>query len=228
MDPIVVTSPSSPSSPSSASSRSGPSSGPTRLPPSWRWAIVGWIALAMALAGSGAFATVRPLVPIALVAAIAGTIVGWRRSPALRAFTESIDLRLPILFHLVRIGFGALFLVELEAGRLPSYFALRAGVGDIIAGVLAVVAALAAGGRRAAAQPLSGARRALILGWSALGLADIIAVVLTAQYGLFVLDDALLAQTLPLFPYALLPTIVVPLVILTHLLVVQRLWRRRG
>ncbi|MFO0749619.1 MAG: hypothetical protein U1F43_28705 [Myxococcota bacterium] len=188
------------------------------LPLVHRAVALGWLALAIALGASGAYAAVRPLVPGLFAVAVASTLLAWRRSPALRAWSDALDLRGPILFHVVRVGFGALFLVELAAGRLPAYFAEKAGIGDIIAGALALVAALAAG-----RTPLTRVRRAVVLVWCLFGLVDILTVLVTAQYGFLVLGDLQIAATLGRLPYALLPTVVVPLVVLSHLLVLQRL-----
>jgi len=187
------------------------------LPLGHRVIALAWLAFATALGASGAYAVIRPLVPGLFLLATASTVIAWRRSPALRAWTDGLDLRVPILFHVVRVAFGALFLVELAAGRLPAYLAEKAGIGDIIAGGLALVAALAA------SRPLTRARKGVVLAWCLLGLGDILAVIVTAQYGFLVLGDVQIGATFGQLPYALLPTVVVPLVVLSHLLVLQRL-----
>ena len=122
----------------------------------------------------------------------------------------------------------AQFLVELAAGRLPALFAERGGYGDILAGALAIVALFAAG-RPHATRPQadSGARRALVWLFSLVGLVDILAVVATAQVLALVDHDQQIITAIGQLPYALLPTVVVPLVILSHLLVMQRLLASR-
>lgn len=176
-----------------------------------------WALAALAVAASGALASLpRPAVPVLLWSPVLLAVWAWRRMPSFRAFAEALDLRVPVLFHTVRIVFGALFLVEMNAGRLPASFALVAGPGDIVAGALAVpAAALATRDDRGA--------RALVLAWNLLGLVDILAVFLSAQRMLFIEGDPRFFNTLRNLPYATLPVLVVPLVIATHLLVFARL-----
>jgi hypothetical protein len=193
------------------------------LPRSALVAAAAWLAIAVALASSGLVLSFPPMVPLLLAGTVAACIISWRRSHALRRWTNALDLRWPILYHVVRIFFGGLFLIELAAGNLPSSFALHAGIGDIAAGLLAIAAAIAVGPRT---HELTGGRRRLVWVFSILGLADILSVVVSAQIGILVLGDPLLLGAFAELPYPLLPTIIVPLVIVTHLLVIQRLRRQ--
>lgn len=188
------------------------------------FAALGWLAFALCVAATGAFRAQPLLIAPLFATAIFGTLIAWRRSPAMRAWTDGLDLRVPILLHVARIGFGSLFLIEHAAGRLPETFSMRGGIGDILAGALAIVAAIAAGAPRSGArQPPSRGRRALVYAFSIFGLADILLVFATAQVGVLVERDPLILDAIGQLPYSLLPTVVVPLVILTHILVVQRL-----
>lgn len=198
---------------------------PTRLrdvPRPVLFAGLGWLALALVVAHSGIFQRVLPLIALMFATALATTLITWRRSSAFRAWTSGLDLRVPILLHVTRIGFGVLFLVELAAGRLPALFAERGGYGDILAGLLAIIAALAIGphGR---GHTLSTPRRALAWLFSIVGLVDIAMVFITAQVMVLVDGDRQLLAAIGHLPYSLLPTVVVPLVVLTHLLIMQRL-----
>lgn len=178
-----------------------------------------WAALAVALGLSGAVTRLPPpaVAPVIWAPVIAFAFA-YRRSEALRAFVRDLDLRAPVLYHMVRVYYGAGFLAEMEAGRIPELFARIAGPGDIAAGLLALPAALLVTRRDRAS-------RALALAWNALALADILAVMVTAQYTLFVLRDRRFFEALSRPPYAFLPVLVVPLVILTHGVIFLRLLR---
>ena len=71
--------------------------------------------------------------PVIFLAAFAGFI-------GLRQWIMRLDPRWPIGFHLVRAPIGVIFLLMEAAGRLPAEFAIKAGIGDILVGVAAVVA----------------------------------------------------------------------------------------
>lgn len=179
---------------------------------------LGWALLALAVAASGVLqGAPRPLIPASIFALVLGGVLAYRRSALLRDGVARMDLRPAILFHLVRIYFGAAFLHFAARGELPEAFARVAGPGDLAAGVLAIGAAMLAAG------PASRARRALILAWNVFGLLDILAVVVTAQRLLIFAGDARMAAILGRFPFAALPIFVVPVVILTHLAVFARL-----
>jgi len=155
-----------------------------------------------------------PLVPIGLFGATALLVLARSRSAALRGWLDALDLRVLIAFHIVRAPIGLWFLVMFAEGRLPGELALRAGWGDIGTGLLAL-----------AVLPLGLVRRrdrALVWTWNALGLADIMMVVGTAQWMLLSGSSAQLAGAQGM-PFLLLPWFVVPLVITTHLLVFARL-----
>ncbi|MBL0212811.1 MAG: hypothetical protein IPQ07_02895 [Myxococcales bacterium] len=128
----------------------------------------------------------------------------------MKRILDGLDLRVVIAVHLVRIPIGALFLWEHAAGRLPATFAYRAGLGDIAVGVLAIGAIAAV------------SRSRLVLTWSIVGLVDIVLVLVTAQYLVLVAGDPLMLAAFSRLPYPLLPTLVVPVVIATHILVIAR------
>jgi hypothetical protein len=133
-----------------------------------------------------------------------------------RAFADGIDLRVAVLYHLVRVLFGVLFLWEMRAGRLPAAFAMIAGPGDIAAGLLALPAAWLV------TRSGESARR-LALVWNVFAFADILAVFGSAQRMLFLERDLRFFALMRTLPYATLPVLVVPLILLTHLLIFQRL-----
>ncbi|MEZ4394146.1 MAG: hypothetical protein R3A48_23990 [Polyangiales bacterium] len=189
------------------------------------WTALGlWSAGALALGASGLVAALpRPLIPALIWSPVIAFAALYRRGGGVRAFVDGVDLRLPVLFHAVRVVFGALFLVDAARGELPRLFAQIAGPGDLVAGTLALPAAWLAGRRSRGA-------RAALLAWNVFGLVDILAVFFTAQRLLFIDRDPLMLQAFQRMPYPTLPLLVVPLVLITHGAVFLRLraWSRRA
>ncbi len=176
-----------------------------------------WIVAALTVAVSGALASLPPpAVPLLIWSPVLLAAWAWRRVPAVRAFADGVDLRVAVLYHLVRVLFGALFLWEMRAGRLPAAFAMIAGPGDIAAGLLAVPAAWLI--TRDGATP-----RRLAMAWNVFAFVDILAVFVSAQRMLFVERDLRFFGLMRRLPYATLPVLVVPLILLTHVLIFQRL-----
>ena len=191
---------------------------PRAHPRAWA-ALALWSSAALILALSGVIGVLpRPMIPVLIWAPVVACVVAYRRGGELRAFVTDIDLRALVLFHVVRVFFGAAFLFEMAAGRLPEAFARVAGPGDIVAGLFSLPAALLT----SRTDRLS---RGVVLGWNALGLADILAVFFTAQRLMFIDGDVTMLRQFSRFPYATLPVLVVPLVILTHLAVFARVVR---
>ncbi len=180
-----------------------------------------WVVAALTVAVSGALASLPPpAVPVLIWSPVLLAVWAWRRVSAVRAFADGIDLRAAVLYHLVRVVFGGLFLWEMRAGRLPAAFAMIAGPGDIAAGLLALPAAWII--TRAGETP-----RKLALAWNVFALVDIHAVFVSAQRMLFLERDLRFFALMRTLPYATLPVLVVPLILLTHLLIFQRLGQAR-
>jgi len=178
-----------------------------------------WAVIATAFALSD---TLRHLPPPAVPLMIFGTslVVGrlaWQR---LREGLMNVDLRYPVGLHMVRAPVGAWFLVLGEAGTLDPRFVTIAGYGDIVAGALALVATVAL-----SALGETRARPAVWL-FNVVAALDILAVLLTAQR-VILFDGGMEAMRGILdFPGPLIPTLLVPLVLLTHILIFRRLRAR--
>jgi len=175
--------------------------------------LVGWFAVAVALASARVIDGRPLLVAIALVSQVTFGVLAYRRIPSLRAAVVGLDLRVLILFHVVRAPIGAAFLVLFSHGLLARDFAVRGGVGDLVAGLLAIAAALMVRHRR------------LVLAWNVYGLVDIAVTVATAQKLALVDHDPVTIRAFGLAPFGMLPFFVVPLVVLTHLAIFARLRR---
>lgn len=184
--------------------------------------LVVWLAAALAVAASGLLEDAPTPLPVILIwTPVLGFLVVFARSRSFREWVLGLNLRWPILFHVVRAGIGAGFL--LMSGReLPAEFAVPGGIGDIIVGTSAPVVALYF-------VPASTAlRRRVVFGWNAVGLLDMLMVFATAQRILFFGDDPDAMVELTRFPLLVVPMFVVPMVLITHFIVFARLWRMRG
>lgn len=174
--------------------------------------ITGWLAGASAIALSGVLPRAPLIVPGAIVSSVLTGVVAYRRSAALRAWVASIDVRKLMALHLLRAPIGMTFLFLYSKGLLPALFALRAGVGDTVIGLLAIAAI---------AIP---SRRGRLL-WNALGLVDITMSVATAFKAVIFARVPVALATMGQFPFPLIPFFVVPAVVLTHLALFTRLRR---
>lgn len=127
----------------------------------------------------------------------------------LQGWVMTVELRWLVLLHLTRFV-GFYFFVLCSRGELPFAFAAPAGWGDIIVAALAVLL-----------LALSNARNwSMLIIWNTIGLTDILFVVLTAlRLGL---EDGRSMHVLREFPLSLLPTFLVPLIIVSHVLIFFR------
>ena len=127
-----------------------------------------------------------------------------------REWALRIDLRWLISFHLIRFV-GIYFLYLYRMHELPYGFAVWGGVGDIVVAMLAVVILCFARYKPA------------VIVWNILGLADILAVAATAARSEMAIPGSM--HQLDKFPLILLPVFVVPMIIVTHGLVLVRVLR---
>ncbi|MBV9339545.1 MAG: hypothetical protein JO159_01480 [Acidobacteria bacterium] len=93
----------------------------------------------------------------------------------------------------------------------PFRFAVWGGIGDIVVATLAILLLLGVNWRPT------------LLAWNLLGLVDIMAVAITAARSEMAVPGSM--HQLDQLPLVLLPTLIVPVVIATHLLMLARLWR---
>ena len=160
--------------------------------------IAGWLERANAPAVAGIVWTMTALALFAC----------WK-VPTLQRWTMKVELRWLVLLHLTRFV-GFYFFLLCSRGELPFAFAAPAGSGDIIVATLAVLL-----------LALSGARNwSILIIWNTIGLTDILFVVMTAlRLGL---ADWRSMHALREFPLSLLPTFLVPLIIVSHVLIFFR------
>jgi len=178
-----------------------------------------WLLLALAAGASGVLRSLRPPAPQLILAALTGTLLlTGARSRRFRAWALAVDLRALVALHVTRFV-GAEFLAFFRRGELPFAFAVPGAWGDMAVAAAAVLL-LASG------PPRTPARRLVYGVWNALGLADLLFVVVTAAR----LALANPGSMLPLLrlPLSLLPTFLVPVLIASHVLIAVRLAREPG
>jgi hypothetical protein len=156
-----------------------------------------------------------PLIAFIIWILTALILLACWKVPLLHRWVLTVDLRWLVLLHLTRFV-GFYFFLLCSRGELPFAFAAPAGWGDIVVAGLAVLL-----------LALSDARnwRMLII-WNTIGLTDILFVVMTAlRLGL---EDQQSMHALREFPLSLLPTFLVPLIIVSHVLIFFRAARLRS
>lgn len=132
--------------------------------------------------------------------------------PGFAAWMKTVDIRWILAFHLVRFV-GIYFLVLASQGRLEALFARSAGIGDIVTAVGAVALLLVPTWREGKG----------LLYWNLFGFADILLVVFNAARVVLTAPEGF--SEFYHLPLGLLPTFVVPVIIVSHVVVLFRLRR---
>src|ERR1700693_2105327 len=188
------------------------------------FAIAGlWISVIFTIAALGGFAAgvaVRfPTPVIAFLVLMIGGLVAFLRWPAFRNALLSVPLAGLIGLNASRIV-GICFLILHDQGRLAAPFATSAGWGDVITGVGAIPLAFAASRGRLP--------RGMLIAWNAFGTLDlIVAIVLGALSApgtpFRVFTDSPGTAAMGTLPWVGIPTLLVPLYLMTHLGIAVRL-----
>ena len=193
-------------------------------------ALASWLALAFLIVflprPENAPATVGAVIVLAWNLALTTVGYGLRFfSGTYREVVDHIPQQDLLAFQSYRLV-GAIFLALMAMGTLPAYFAVPAGVGDIIAGLAALGAA------RLYAKRFAGAW-SVAVATNFLGMLDFV-VALGAGSRLLaaplqaVFDGASTATgLLSVFPLGLIPLFVVPLGLIVHLHSLTRLFAGR-
>ena len=172
----------------------------------------GWFTASAVIAGHGWYHARLghgvPWMPVA-VAGFFAALLALRRIPvvarALAAPGTVARLEFPQSF---RAAEGTVFLAIMALGHLPALFALPAGLGDVTAGIAALVVArmLARGGSRRGA-----------LWFNAFGMTDlVVALTLGALTGFQLINVTPSGAPMSELPLALIPTAAVPLLFALH------------
>jgi hypothetical protein len=186
--------------------------------------LIGWFILSATLGVLDVYEAVADRVPtiqygILLPILLGGVVMA--RSSAVGRVLDAVPLQWLTGVQLYR-ALGGIFLVLYGAGQLPGLFAWPAGLGDVLVGVLAPVVALAY-----ARGP--GNNGDLVAAWNIFGLLDLIVAVgcgfatspSPVQLAAFDRPNELITA----FPLVLIPTYLVPVSVLLHLVSLAKLRR---
>jgi hypothetical protein len=185
-----------------------------------------WLALIWGSAINGVFRggfAPLPLIPFAiLLPVIIGTpivLLSKRMGQVLDAMPASWLIALQAYRVL-----GSAFLIGWARGLVPGVFALPAGIGDVITGLLAVPVAISL----AAGTPES---RKVAVAWNVFGLLDFAIAVsiglMIAPGPLQVIVSSIPNATVGIYPNVMVPAFAVPSSILLHVLSLRQLRRCR-
>jgi hypothetical protein len=184
-----------------------------------------WLAVTWWLAIAGAFLP-RPGVPALPMAIFLPVLIGLPlllSSKRIGTLLDAMPASWLVALQVYRV-FGGIFLVAWSRGTLSGTFALPAGSGDVLVGLLALPAAYLLFTRAPQA-------RGLAVAWNVLGLVDFaIAIgigILSAPGPLQVIVPERPNAQLGTFPTVMIPAFAVPSSILLHALSLRQL-RRQG
>jgi hypothetical protein len=183
-----------------------------------------WTSLVFAIAALGGFASgitgpfPSPVIAF-LVLMIAG-LVAWFAWPSFRNALLGLPLAALVGINAFRIG-GICFLILHDRGRLAAPFAISAGWGDIVTGLAAIPLAFLAATK-------GKLPRGLLTVWNAFGALDLIVAItlggLSAPGTPFrVFTEAPGTIVMGTLPWVGVPTLLVPLYLMTHLTIAARL-----
>lgn len=186
--------------------------------------LIGWFAVALALALVGTYEGVRDRPPTIqfgiLTPLVIAALLIWRSDTVARII-DAVPQHWLIGVQVTR-ALGGVFLLLYAEGLMPGVFAIPAGVGDLATALLAPIAAYAA-----ARDPHGNA--GAVLAWNALGITDFVVAVATGfatgpsplQLAAFDNPNTLIAA----FPLVLIPVYLVPLWTILHIASLVKLRR---
>ena len=184
--------------------------------------LVAWFVVALLTSIAGYYRPPSgrpPTIQYGLLLPIVLGVLLFRRWPLLRRALVLVPSNWLVGVQLYRV-LGVIFLILYAGGHLPGLFALPAGLGDTLVGILAPLVAASF-----ARSPEHSARRVRL--WNLLGIADLVIAVtmgfLTSpspfQIAAFDRPSGLIAM----FPLSLIPVFAIPMSILLHLASLQKL-----
>lgn len=175
-----------------------------------------WFIVALVLGASGRVALLRPPAPqILIVSLTALCLAAVFVLRSVREWANAVPIESLVALHVTRfVGFYFLYLAN--QGRMAREFAVLAGWGDIVVAVGALILLTIV-------PPPYDRALGIARAWNVFGLADILFVVATATR--IALRNPESMQELLRYPLSLLPTFLVPLIIVSHVLLFWRLRR---
>lgn len=182
--------------------------------------LLAWFALIWQLALAGVIqgrAGALPLLPVAIFAPLVIGLPLIMRSQRIGAALDALPVSWLVGLQAYRV-FGGAFLVQLALGRLSALFALPAGIGDVLVGLLALPTAL-----YLIREP--GRGRAIAVAWNLLGILDL-AVAITMGYLTSTGRLGIVAPRPLVYPLVMIPAFLVPLSLILHGVSLRQLKRR--
>jgi hypothetical protein len=188
--------------------------------------LVAWFGAALTLSWLEFFRGAEDRIPTIqlgiFVPIAAGSIALWR-SRTLRRILDAVPQSWIVGVQVYRV-LGLTFLTLLAAGQLPAVFAVPAGVGDVLTGILALIIAL---------RYVPGSERSnrLVRSWNIFGLLDLAVALATgfmtspSAFQLLSLDAP--NELISAFPLVMIPVFAVPLAILLHMASLMKLRRTK-
>jgi hypothetical protein len=178
--------------------------------------LVGWFAVAAVTSRAGFYrppSGAPPTIQYGLLIPIVLGLLLFRASSLLRRTFAIIPNPWLVGVQLYRV-LGVIFLVLYAGGYLPALFALPAGLGDTLVGILAPFVAASF-----ARSPEGSARR--VRWWNWLGITDLVVAVtmgfLTSPSPFRIASFGRPSTLIGMFPLVLIPVFAVPLSILLHI-----------
>ena len=180
-----------------------------------------WTGLAAALGAANLFVGTNPIGPGVIGTVIAfplvATAVAAQVFPSVRAALKGMSMPFLIGLNVWRVA-GGFFLLLAAEGRLGGPFPYSAGWGDVITGALALPVAWLA---------LRGQGKALVWGWNAFGMLDLVAAL---AFGIISANGSPLqlihagegSQAVQMMPWSLIPTVLVPMFLIVHAVIFAR------
>ena len=162
------------------------------------------------------------MIGLAVLMPVVVFLVSAARSPAVRSVALHTPLPALVGIHAARV-LGVFFVLLFEAGRLPPTFALTAGWGDIAVAVAALPLAWAIRHQISGWRPLTFA-------WNLLGFADLVTAVTlgvgsAADSPVRFIYETPNSGAVAALPWVLIPAVLVPVYLITHLAVFAQLTR---
>ena len=175
----------------------------------------GWFLVALFIGETGLLAALPAPAPQVVMGSITAGLVACAFGVGpFRAWALRLPVRALVAVHLTRfVGWYFLFLQH--QGELPATFAIPAGWGDIMVATGAAVLLV---------LPRALHNLWLVTAWNTIALADIL-FVLASGLALEGAERYALMDQLTKLPLSFLPTMIVPLILCTHILIYARVWR---
>src|SRR6267378_6357969 len=184
--------------------------------------LIGWYLATLVLAWFEFYRGTSDRVPTIqyglLIPIIVGVLLAWKWKMLWRVI-EAVPQEWIVGVQFYR-ALGLMFLLLYAVGRLPGVFALPAGIGDVIVGLVAPIVGIAY-----ARNPASVA--GLVRAWNVFGIIDLIVAVgtglLTSPSPIQMLSFNAPNELISAFPLVMVPVFLVPLSILLHFASLKKL-----